>query len=326
MESITLTDLEAAAKLVYGIMPPTPQYSWPLLNEQTGLQIYAKHENHTPTGAFKVRGGIVLLHHLRQNHPDLRGIISATRGNHGQSLATSAKRYNLECVIVVPFGNSVEKNAAMRAQGATLIEYGEDFDTARDHAASLAQARGLEYISTFRRELIMGVGTYALELFRGIPSGTPPGTPPLDTVYVPIGSGSGICGLIAARDALNLPTKIVGVVSENFPAWQLAFQSGQPISTGPAYSIADGVATRTAMQPALDFIKAGAADVITVSEAEIENAMRMLYVCTHNAAEGAGAVALAGAIHHAKPGQRVGIIISGGNIDANQFAAVLSQH
>ncbi len=318
MNPITLADLEAAAELIYQIMPPTPQYSWPLLNEQYGREIWVKHENHTPTGAFKVRGGIVLMHHLKHERPDLRGIISATRGNHGQSLATSAKRHGLDCTIVVPFGNSVEKNAAMRAQGATLIEFGEDFDTARDHAMELARERGLEYISTFRRELIAGVGTYALELFRG--------APPLDAVYVPIGSGSGICGLMAARDALNLKTRIIGVVSENFPAWQLAFQSGQTVTTGPAYSIADGVATRGVMAPSLQLVKAGAADVITVSEAEIEAAMRAIYIGTHNAAEGAGAVALAGAVKHAQPHERVGVIFSGGNIDAQPFAKVLLAH
>ena len=315
MNPITLADLEAAAKLVYEIMPPTPQYSWPLLNEKYGREIWVKHENHTPTGAFKIRGGIVLMHHLKHERPELRGIISATRGNHGQSLATSAKRHGLACVIVVPFGNSVEKNAAMRAQGATLIEFGEDFDTARDHAIQLAQERGLEYISTYRRELVAGVGTYALELFRGAPA--------LDAVYVPIGGGSGISGLIWARDALNLKTRIIGVVSENFPAWQLAFRSGQTVMTRPAYSIADGVATRGMAAESLKLVKRGAADVITVSEAEIEAAMYALYICTHNVAEGAGAVALAGASQHAQPGERVGVVVSGGNIDAAPFAKVL---
>lgn len=315
---VTLQELESAAQLVYQVMPPTPQYSWPLLNERYSREIWVKHENHTPTGAFKVRGGIVLMHHLKQTQPNLRGICSATRGNHGQSIATSAKRLGFQAVIVVPFGNSTEKNAAMRAQGAELIEHGQDFDEARDYAAVLAKERELEYISTFRRELVMGVGTYALELFRC--------APPLDAVYVPIGSGSGICGLISARNALNLKTKIYGVVTENYPSWHVAFRSGQPVTTGPSHSIADGVATRAVLPQSFEIVKAGAEDVVLVSEDDVKNAMRAYYTDTHNVAEGAGAVPLAAAGKYARPGQRVGVILCGGNVDADVFAQVLSSH
>ena len=314
---LTLQELESAAQLVYQVMPPTPQYSWPLLNQRYGREIWVKHENHTPAGAFKVRGGIVLMHHLKQTQPELRGIISATRGNHGQSLAISAKRHGLECVIVVPHGNSLEKNAAMQAQGAKLVEHGQDFDEARAFAAKLAQERGLLFISSFRRELVAGVGTYALELFRN--------APPLDAVYVPIGMGSGICGLISARDALNLKTKIYGVVTENFPAWHIAFREGKPGSSGPSHTIADGVATRVVLPESFEIVKDGAADVITVSEDEVKAAMRAYYTDTHNLAEGAGAVPLAGAAKHSERGTRVGVILCGGNVDADVFAEIISR-
>jgi threonine dehydratase len=313
---ITLPELESAAKLVYQVMPPTPQYSWPLLNRRYNREIWVKHENHTPTGAFKVRGGIVLMHHLKQEIPNLRGICSATRGNHGQSLATSAKRHGLECVIVVPHGNSKEKNAAMAAQGAELVEHGQDFDEARVFAAELAKERQLEFIGPFRKELVMGVGTYALELFRGAPE--------LAAVYVPIGCGSGICGLISARDALGLKTRIYGVVTENYPAWHIAFRQGKPGSTGPSHSIADGVATRMVLPESFEIIKEGAEDVLTVSEHDVKSAMRAYYTDTHNLAEGAGAVPLAGAAKYSKPGQRIGVILCGGNVDADVFATVLN--
>jgi threonine dehydratase len=314
---ISLPELESAAQLVYQVMPPTPQYTWPLLNQRFGREIWVKHENHTPAGAFKIRGGIVLMHHLKRQQPNLKGIISATRGNHGQSLALSAKRHGFECVIVVPHGNSVEKNTAMRAQGAELIEHGQDFDEARAYAAALAQERGLEFINSFRRELVMGVGTYALELFRN--------TPPLDAVYVPIGMGSGICGLISARDALNLKTKIIGVVSERFPSWHHAFISGQPGTCGPAHTIADGVATRTVFPESFEVVKEGAEDIITVSEEQIKVAMRAYYTDTHNLAEGAGAVPLAGAAKDlARTTGRIAVILCGGNVDMNVFASVIA--
>jgi threonine dehydratase len=314
---ITLPELESATQLVYQVMPPTPQYSWPLLNQRYGREIWVKHENHTPAGAFKVRGGIVLMHHLKREQPQLKGIISATRGNHGQSLALSAKRHGFACVIVVPHGNSAEKNAAMRAQGAELVEHGQDFDEARAHAAALAQERGLEFINSFRRELVMGVGTYALEFLRNAPS--------LEAVYVPIGMGSGICGLISARNALNLKTKIIGVVSEHFPAWQRAFASGQPGSSGPAHTIADGVATRTVYAESFAVVQAGAEDVIAVSEDQIKAAMRAYYTDTHNLAEGAGAVPLAGAAKDlARTTGRIGVILCGGNVDAEVFAKVIA--
>src|SRR5262245_8984660 len=232
----TLAELEAAAALIRQHVPPTPQYVWPLLCERAGCTVWVKHENHTPIGAFKVRGGLVYLADLKKREPGCRGVIAATRGNHGQSVAFAARRCGLRAVIVVPHGNSVEKNAAMRALGAELIEHGHDFQASLEYAQQRAQANGLHMLPSFHRLLVQGVGTYGLELLRAAPE--------LDTVYVPIGLGSGICGMIAARQALGLRTKIVGVVAEQAPCYALSFAAGRPVSTDAANTMADGMACR----------------------------------------------------------------------------------
>ena len=298
-------------------MPPTPQYAWPLLRLRLGADVWVKHENHTPTGAFKVRGGIVLLDALRRTSPGLCGIVSATRGNHGQSLAFAARVAGVPTTIVVPHGNSVEKNASMRAWGATLVEHGVDFDEAREHAARIAARDGLEMIGPFREELVAGVASYALELFDAVAD--------IDTVYVPVGCGSGICGLIAARDALGLRTRIVGVVSDAAPAYALSFAARHPVATETANTMADGVAVRVPVPEALDRILAGADRIVRVSDREIAQAMRIYFSDTHNVAEGAGAAPLAALLQEgATPGTRTAVILSGSNIDTAVFRDILA--
>lgn len=316
MQRLDLTELESAAELVRAVIPPTPQYSWPLLSARAGGELWVKHENHTPIGAFKVRGGLVLLDALRRR-TDFRGVISATRGNHGQSLAFASARAGTRCVILVPHGNSREKNAAMRALGAELIEHGRDFDEARVRAGELAADEGLEFIGPFRRELVAGVASYALELLRG--------APPLDAVYVPIGCGSGICGLINARDALGIATRIIGVVSTNANAYARSFAERRPIETDSANTVADGVAVRVPVPEALEMILAGAERIVEVTDAEVEAAMRHYFTDTHNVVEGAGAAPLAAALKEREHwrGKRVGLIASGGNVDRPVYQRIL---
>jgi threonine dehydratase len=312
----TLADIEAAARNVYAAMAPTPQYAWPLLAQRAGCTVWVKHENHTPTGAFKVRGGLNLLATALARDPRFPGVISATRGNHGQSLAFAARRHDVRCTIVVPKGNSRDKNAAMRAFGADLIEFGRDFDESREHAGSLAAAKGLRFVGPFEPELVAGVATYALEFFRG--------TPPLDTVFVPIGCGSGICGLIAARDALGLATKIVGVVSDHANAYAQSFRQRRAIETASAVTVADGMAVRVPVPAALDIIWRGAHDVVEISDAEVEAAIRAYFDDTHQLAEGAGAAPLAALLKApARAGRTMGVILCGGNIDRDLYLRIM---
>ena len=315
---LSLHDVEHAAAVVYAAMPPTPQYAWPLLKRRTGCEVWVKHENHTPTGAFKVRGGLVYMDRLRRERPGVAGVISATRGNHGQSIALAAGRAGVPATIVVPRGNSVEKNAAMRAFGAELVEAGHDFDAAREAAMALAEERGLVMVPSFHRDLVCGVATYALELFRN--------APPLDTVYVPIGLGSGICGTIAVRDALGLATKVVGVVSTEAPAYALSFAAGRVVATNSADTMADGMAVRGPDAEALEVILKGADRIVKVSDAEIATAMRAYYEDTHQLTEGAGAAALAALLQERdrQAGRRVGLILSGGNIDRPLYLRTLA--
>lgn len=309
--------LHEAATVVHAVVPPTPQRRWPLLEQRAGCELWVKHENHAPTGAFKVRGGITYVRSLRQREPSVRGVLAATRGNHGQSVAFAAARAGLSALIVVPHGNSREKNAAMRAFGAELVEHGQDFQEAFEYAGRLAGERGLHFISSFDDGLIVGVATYALELFSAVPD--------LDAVYVPIGMGSGICGVIGARDALGLRTRIVGVVSEALPSYQLSFVQGAPVATDPATTIADGLACRVPNPDAVAAIRAGAERVVAVSEAAIRDAMRHYFTDTHNVIEGAGAAPLAAVLaeRDAVRGKRVAVVASGGNVDAEVFAQVL---
>jgi threonine dehydratase len=308
-----LPALEAALRLVHQAFPPTPQYAWPLLAARTGAEVWVKHENHTPTGAFKVRGGITYLDALTRTRPNVAGIVSATRGNHGQSLAYAAARHGVPVTIVVPHGNSQEKNAAMRALGATLVEHGADFDAARAHAAELAATRGLEFAPSFAPDLVRGVATYAMELFRAAPL--------LDALYVPIGLGSGICGCIMARDLLGLRTEIIGVQSTAAPAYALSLAAGHPMAVPSADTRADGMAVRIPDPDALALIRRGAARIVTVSDAEVAAAIRAYWQDTHNLAEGAGAAPLAALLREADMmrSRRVGLVLCGGNIDLALF-------
>ncbi|HEX3863483.1 MAG TPA: threonine dehydratase [Stellaceae bacterium] len=316
---IPLAALETAAALVHRVVPPTPQYCWPLLSRRVGTELWVKHENHTPIGAFKLRGGLVYLDELRRAQPQIRGVITATRGNHGQSIAYAASRLGLAATIVVPFGNSIEKNRAMQAFGADLVEAGHDFQAAYEHAITRAETENLHLVRSFDPALVRGVATYGVELFRAVAG--------LDVVYVPIGLGSGISGMIAAREALGLTAEIVGVVAENAPAYALSFAAGHAVSTNSADTLADGLACRVPDEAALAVIRRGAARIVTVSEAEIRQAMRILYTDTHNVAEGAGAAALAAALKERGrlAGKRVAVVQSGGNVDRAVFAEVLAE-
>jgi threonine dehydratase len=284
-----------------------------LLSQRLGATVVVKHENHTPIGAFKVRGGLVYVDRLTRERPNIAGLISATRGNHGQSLAFAASRYRVPVTIYVPHGNSVEKNRAMRALGANLIEYGEDFQAAREQAEIHARRDGLEFVPSFHPDLVLGVATYALELFRRAPD--------LDILYVPIGQGSGICGCIMARDLLGLTTEIVGVQSTEAPSYALSFAAGTVVTTETSNTHADGMATRVPDADALAIIRKGASRILQVSDDEIAAAIRAYWTDTHNLAEGAGAAALAAALQekHKLRDRRVGLILSGGNIDFDLF-------
>jgi len=308
-----LRQLEQAQAIVGAAMPPTPAYAWPLLSERLGATAIVKHENHTPIGAFKVRGGLVYVDRLKRERPDTAGLISATRGNHGQSLAFAAARYGVPVTIYVPSGNSVEKNRAMRAFGADLVEHGEDFQAAREEAERHARRDGLEFVPSFHPDLVMGVATYALELLRKFGD--------IDVLYVPIGQGSGICGCILARDLLGLHTEIVGVQSTEAPSYALSFAAGMVVATNSSNTLADGMATRVPDPDALAVIRKGASRIVQVSDDEVAAAMRAYWTDTHNLSEGAGAAALAAAMQE-KPklrGKRVGLILSGGNIDLDLF-------
>ncbi len=315
MKLPSLAQLEAAARTVHAVVPPTPQYAWPLLADRLGTEVWVKHENHTPVGAFKIRGGLVYFDDLDDS---ASGVIAATRGNHGQSVGFGARRRGLPAVVVAPHGNSREKNAAMRALGVELIEHGDDFQAAVEHARKLAGERGLEMVPSFHPLLVRGVGTYALELLRAAPG--------LDVVYVPIGLGSGICGVLAAREALGARTEVVGVVSTHAPAYAESFKQRRAIERPARTRLADGMACRTPDPEALELIWRGVDRVVEVTDDEVAGAIRMFYECTHNVAEGAGAAPLAAALQERSrnAGRRIAVVLSGGNVDRELFAEVLS--
>ncbi|HZB90961.1 MAG TPA: threonine dehydratase [Stellaceae bacterium] len=315
---LTLAEIESAAALVHRVLDPTPLHGWPLLSARAGAEVWVKHENHTPIGAFKIRGGLAYLTALREREPGIAGVVTATRGNHGQSIALAARRLGLAATIVVPHGNSREKNAAMRGFGAELIEAGHDFQAAYEHAAALAAERRLHFVRSFDRSLVAGVASYALELFAKASD--------LDTVYVPIGQGSGICGVMAVRDALGLKTKVVGVVAAHAPTYALSFEARRAVATNRADTLADGLACRVPDETALDQILKGAERILSVGEDEIRAAMRHFFTDTHNVAEGAGAAAFAGLLQEKEKmaGKRIGVILSGGNVDREVFAAILA--
>ena len=318
MQTITLDEIEAAARIVYTEMQATPQYCWPLLSERLGTEVWVKHENHTPIGSFKIRGGLVYFAHLAKSSEMPKGVVSATRGNHGQSVGFAAWRYGIPATIVAPQGNSVEKNAAMRAFGVQLIEHGEDFQAAREYAKDLAHEKSLKMISSFDPLLVTGVATYSLELLRAVKD--------LDVVYVPIGLGSGICGMLAVRDALELNTEIVGVVSAHANTYAKSFVSRSPVESTVSTKIADGIDCRVPEQSALDLIWKGVERIVQVSDTEIAESMRIMYECTHNVCEGAGAAAIAAALQESSKnkGLKVAVIASGGNVDRDVFAKILN--
>ena len=315
--ALSLTEIDAAAALIRAAVPPTPAYRWPLLCERLGVDVVLKHENHTPLGAFKVRGGLTYVDALRRRAPQVTRLVCATRGNHGQSIAFAAARAGLRATIVVPEGNSPEKNAAMRALGAELVVHGRDFDDAKAYAERLTGADPhAEFVPSYHRDLVLGVATLARELFA---AGS------FDAVYVPIGLGSGISGMIAVRDLLGLSTEIVGVVAERFPAYARSFEAGTVVTSEPAETIADGAAVRVPDPAAVAILCAGAARVVAVPEPSIGEAMRWIFTDTHNVAEGAGAAPVAAiAAERARlGGRRVAAVLSGGNVDAAVFAGVL---
>lgn len=318
----TIDELSEARAIVAEVMLPTPSLCWPLLAERAGTGVWVKHENHTPIGAFKVRGGLVYLRALAEAGELPSGFVTATRGNHGQSIPFAAAQYGVPVTVVVPEGNAAEKNRAMGAWGARLVVYGADFDEAREHAQALAAAQGLTFVPSFHRELVRGVATYAMELFSAVPD--------LRAVYAPIGLGSGICGLVAARDLLGLDTRIVGVVASSADAYLQSFEAGRVVTTGSARTFADGMACRVPVEAALQMIRGGVERIVSVDDDEIADAMRILFSDTHNVAEGAGAAAVAALLKDQRgaapfgPRDQVAVVLSGGNVDASVFAEVLN--
>jgi len=314
----TIEEVKRAADSVYRVMQPTPQYCWPLLCERLGAEVWVKHENQTPTGSFKARTAVVYVEEQMKREPGTRGLVAATRGNHGQSVALAAKRFGLPAVIVVPYGNSLEKNAAMRAQGARLIEHGHDYQSSREHAALLEAELGYHFVPPYHRDIVAGVATYWLELFTALAD--------IDVAYVPIGMGSGICSGVAVRNGLGLKTKIVGVVSELAPTYALSFEQRKCVEAPALTKLADGLACRKPEEGPLELMLANVERVVRVSEAEVVEAMRNMYTATHNVVEGAGAAALAAASKEAEKlrGKRVALIATGANVDHDVFARVLN--
>jgi threonine dehydratase len=314
-------EVESARATVRAFVPPTPQFAWPLLRQRLGMKVWVKHENHTPAGAFKVRGGLTYFEALVRDQPGLRGVVSATRGNHGQSVGWGAKRHGLAATIVVPRGNSVEKNAAMRALGVTLLEHGDDFQAAREHAVALAEAQGLHMVPSFHRDLIRGVMTYWIEFFESFPRGEEP-----EIVFVPLGQGSGFCSAAAARACTGRMSKLVGVVSAHATTYLDSFRARRVVEAPVTTQLADGMACRLADAEALEIVLREAEDIVAVTDAEVAEAMRALFADTHNVAEGAGAAGLAAVMQQRErlQGRSVGFALTGGNVDSEVFARVLA--
>jgi threonine dehydratase len=313
----SLDEIRAAQELVYRVMPSTPQFSWPLLCNRLETEVWVKHENHTPIGAFKARTAIVYAAELFKNGNQIKGLAAATRGNHGQSVALAAQRFNVPCTIVVPRGNSKSKNAAMKAQGAALVEFGNDFQESREYAMKLAEEQNLEIIPAYHYNIVKGVATYWLEFFTAVSH--------LDVVYVPVGQGSGISSAVAVRNGLNLKTKIVGVVSEGAPAYALSFEAKRKIEAPVTTQIADGMACRVPDDEPFEIMVNNVDHMVRISDDEVRLAMKIYFTDTHNVVEGAGAASLAAALKE-KPslkGKRVGVVASGGNVDHETFAKIL---
>ncbi len=320
-ETMTLptpAQIHEAQSLLYRHMAPTPQYTWPLINQRLGAEAWIKHENQTSVGAFKIRGALVYVSWLKQTQPDLAGVVAATRGNHGQGVAMAARLVGVKAVIVVPHGNSKEKNRAMVSQGAELIEYGHDFQESLEYARTLAVERGLVMVDSFHERLVMGTATYALEFLQSVP--------PLDRIYVPIGLGSSICGVSAARNALALKTEIIGVVSSASPSYALSFKQRRIVDAPSRTLLADGLACRVPAAPAMEVIWNNVSRIVEVSDTEIAEAMRIYFQDTHNVAEGAGAAPLAAALKEKDQNRdtRIGLVLTGGNVDLELYNKVLS--
>jgi threonine dehydratase len=311
-------EIEAMASRIVSVVPSTPQFSWPLLNARTGCEMWVKHENHTAVGSFKIRGALAYMARLRERDPTCRGVIAATRGNHGQAVAFAGRRLNLETTLVVPFGNSEEKNRAMQALGAKLVEHGQDFQAALEHSKQLAESQQLHPVPSFHHDIVTGNAVSALNFLSAAPE--------LDAVYVPIGLGSGICAMMAARDALKRSTRVIGVASEHAPGIALSFETGRLVSHPVSTRIADGLACSTPHAEALEHILRGAERIVRVSDDEVEGAMRAYFSDTHNVAEGAAGAGLAAVLREreAVAGRRVGVVCTGGNVDAAVFARVLA--
>lgn len=310
-------EIEEITPFINSVIPQTPQYNWPLLSERTGCEAWVKHENHAPTGSFKVRGGVAYVARLKEREPNVRALVLATRGNHGQSIAFAARRFGIPTTIVVPHGNSAEKNLAMRALGAEVVEHGSDFQEALEHSKTLASRNHLHWVPSFHRDLVCGIAVSTLSFLQNAPT--------LNRVYVPIGLGSGICAMIAARNALGLKTKVIGVASASAPGIALSFVARTVVTHAVSTRIADGLACSTPNADAFEHIVAGVDRVITVSDDEVEAAMRAYFVDTHNVAEGAAGAGLAALLKDNRAaGERVGVVLTGGNVDRAVFARVLS--
>jgi threonine dehydratase len=309
--------IEQATQVVYEVMQPTAQYTWPLLNERAGAEIWIKHENHGPVGAFKIRGGLVYFRHLRQQN-QVKGVITATRGNHGQAVAFAARREGIPAIVYVPRGNSLSKNRAMRSLGVTLVEHGNDFEEARQEARRRAEAEGLHYVPSFHERIVTGNSTYSYELFQGVEA--------IDVAYVPIGMGSGICGMCAAREALGLKTEIVGVVSADAAAYYHSFVERKAVSRPAATRLADGMAVPVPDPEALEILWQHVARIVTVTDEQVAAAMRAIFDDTNNIAEGAGAAGVAAILKDKDHlgGKRVATVMSGGNVDRELVARVLA--
>ena len=318
MQALSLADLESAADIAYQVLSPTPQINWPLLSARCGNEVWVKHENHNPTGAFKVRGGLVYMNRLKHRDPDCPGVVTATRGNHGQSVALAAARSGIPAVVVVPHGNSASKNSAMEALGCELVVHGRDFDESAAHAARLAKKRNLHRMPSFHLDLVAGVASYALEFLRSKPT--------VERVYVPIGLGSGICGMISARNALQLSTEIIGVVSTEARCYQKSLAAGHCVNTDSANTLADGMAVRVPNAEALQMMSGNVAEIVAVSDEEVLQAMSFFFHDTHNVAEGAGAAALAALLQQCDRyrDKKLGVVLSGGNVDSCVYARALT--
>ena len=313
----TIVEIREAQKLVYELMAPTPQIAWPLLRERLGTEVWVKHENHTPIAAFKARTAVVYAAELFRHSNGIRGLVTATRGNHGQSVALAARRFNVPAYVVVPRGNSSEKNAAMRAQGANLIEFGHDYQESKEHAQKLTRENGCHFVPSYHRDIVKGVATYWMEFFSAVPN--------LDVVYVPIGQGSGICSCVAVRNGLNRRTKIIGVVPGGAPAYALSFEAKRAVAAPVTTQLGDGMACRVPDEASLQIVLENVDRVVTVSEGEMGRAMKFYFTDTHNVVEGAGAAGLAAALKDCDflSGKRVGLVATGGNVDHDVFARIL---